>query len=102
MLEVLGRDSAVTRAQQDGPADLGRLDVLAVDAAAAAAQLNDFKVVTYDRPVTLMNALLGIDLRQGNAGSDWSRVGAAATPRLWYLAPNCDLAAILSMAGANP
>jgi protease-4 len=71
----------------------------AVKAASQSAGLGDnYKAVVYDKPPSLFSAFLQTEARQ-SAAVDPSRLAAAAAPRLWYLAPHSELAAILSALG---
>src|SRR5262245_27722976 len=64
--------------------------------AAALANLTDYEVVTYERPVTLLS-LLGGDMKQPHP--DFAKFASAAGPRLWYLAPNSEFAGMLAIMG---
>lgn len=70
----------------------------AVEAAAQAAGLtDDYKVITYEKPLSLVNILSGdapSELRL-----DLGRLTEAAVPRLWYLAPQSEVAGLLQAAG---
>ena len=77
---------------------IGYLEDAATEAAKLAS-LTKYKVVTYERPVTLMGLLGGS--AKANAGPDWSKVAAAAGPRLWYLAPNAELSGVLAALGKD-
>jgi protease-4 len=70
----------------------------AVAEAAKRANLKDYRAVKYERPPTLMDVLMK---GQSSSGTklDASRLAEAATPRLWYLAPQSELAGILSSLG---
>jgi hypothetical protein len=65
--------------------------------AATQANLSDYQVVVYDRPVSLLN-LLGGGVKQPTP-SDYSRAADAASPRVWYLAPNSEFAGMLAIMG---
>lgn len=73
----------------------------AVQKAAALAGLSVYKVVTYDRPPSLFGSLLG-----GESGAakplDAGQLANGACPRLWFLAPQSELAGLLSAVGSNP
>jgi protease-4 len=64
----------------------------------------DYKVIEYQRPKSLVRSLLGISApgdsrpHQTPAGTalDPGRLREALTPRLWYLAPGCELAGLLA------
>jgi protease IV len=61
---------------------------------------DDYRVVTYDRPATLLGALLGVEARAVRPGLDAAGLAEGAVPRLWYLAPQSELAGILAASGA--
>jgi protease IV len=79
--------------------EIGGMDA-AVDAAAKSAGLKRFQVVAYDRPPSLLMDWLGVKTNI-NVGLDPGRIANAATPRVWYLAPQADLAGILSAMGRD-
>jgi len=63
---------------------------------------DDYEVFIYDRPIAFMNMLLG----EEKSGSHESRIdlrslSQAATPRLWYLSPQSDLAGVLAAGRAE-
>lgn len=55
-----------------------------------------YKVITYERPASLANLLLGAKADAPAAQVDASKLSSAATPRLWMLAPQSELAGFLS------
>jgi protease-4 len=63
---------------------------------------DDYHVITYDRPPGLLG-LLGIQAPQQLPGAqlDPSRLAEGATPRLWYLAPQSEMAGILAAVGGS-
>lgn len=69
----------------------------AVDAAALAAQLSKYEVVSYDRPPSFFGSMFGMQAKAMNL--DPKQLSNAATPRLWHLAPQADLAGILTGMG---
>ncbi len=74
--------------------DIGLLED-AVVAAARSAGVSEYRVVAYERPPSLLNALLG--MRAGSAGGpDLSQLATGLAPRVWYLAPQCELSGILA------
>lgn len=83
---------------------VGTLEDALAEAKALAGLDDEARVVTYDRPATLMNTLFGIDLGSPDGRLDTSRLAAGTVPRLWYLAPQCEAAGFLGAvsAGANP
>ena len=77
--------------------EIGDLDA-AVDAVAKSAGISHYQVIVYDRPPSLMFDLLGVKANV-NVGFDPKQMANGATPRLWFLAPQADLAGILSAMG---
>jgi protease-4 len=73
--------------------DIGVLED-AVVAAASAAQLGEYRVVHYKRPPSLMGLLFGV--KSPAESPDWSQLAKGLTPRLWYMAPQCELSGILA------
>ncbi len=71
----------------------------AVAAAAASAQLSKYEVVAYKKSASLLNSLLGGQDRANGSALDPQRLSKALTPRMWYLAPQADLAGILAAMG---
>jgi protease-4 len=82
--------------------ELGLIDRLgytndAVKEAARLADLGeDYQAITYDRPPSLLRAILGA---QAPAPLDADRISSAVTPRLWYLAPQHELAGMMTALG---
>ena len=74
--------------------EIGDLDS-AIDAVAASAQLSKYEVVMYDQPSSFLSSMLGMRAKQSNA-LDPQRLANGMSPRLWYLAPQADLAGILT------
>lgn len=69
----------------------------AVDAAAGKAGLTDYQVIVYERPLNALDLLFGMQANSPTpALPDWSKLSQAAYPRLWYLAPNAEMAGIWS------
>jgi protease-4 len=57
----------------------------------------DYEVFTYDRPIAFMNMLLGEERANPPENHlDLRALSKAATPRLWFLAPESDLAGLLA------
>jgi protease-4 len=71
----------------------------AVTAAAASAQISKYGVVAYKKSPSLLNSLLGGQERADGSALDPQRLSKAMTPRMWYLAPQADLAGILAAMG---
>jgi protease-4 len=63
----------------------------------------EYRVITYDRPPTLLGALLGVEAPQQLPGTqlDPNRLADGALPRLWYLAPQSEMAGVLTAIGAS-
>lgn len=88
----------------DQAKEFGLIDEIGyVEAAIAEARKltpsigDEYEVFTYDRPIAFMNMLLGEERaspkeRQLDLGS----LSQAASPRLWYLSPQSDLAGLLA------
>jgi protease-4 len=62
----------------------------AIRAAAAAAGLGSFKAVVYDRPVGLLDLVLGTQSSVPPSTADLRALSSALTPRLWYLTPSAE------------
>ena len=71
----------------------------AVAAAASSAKLGEYKVVGYERPPSLLTALLGIEAPA--AGPDLKQISAGLTPRVWYMAPQAELSGIVAASAAK-
>lgn len=72
----------------------------AVGAAAKSAGLGEYRVVGYERPPSLVDVLFGV--RANSAGGpDFSQLANGLTPRVWYLAPQCELAGLLAASAAH-
>src|SRR5262245_27731384 len=73
-------------------------DAVAEAAKKAGLASGDYRVVQYERPPSLLG-LLGANTPQppsSLSNLDVARLAAAAGPRVWYLAPNCELAGLLA------
>lgn len=77
---------------------IGYLDD-AIQVAKDTAKLTTYEVVTYERPMTLAR-ILGLDSDE-SAKLDMSRLANLATPRLWYLTPQGELAGFLTAASSR-
>jgi protease-4 len=66
-------------------------------AAELAGLLGEYKVVGYERPPTLSSLLFGAQSKPLDA----AKLAEGAAPRLWYLAPQAELAGILTAIGRN-
>ena len=74
--------------------DIGLLED-AVAAVAQAAGLSEYRVVAYERPPSLLNTLLGLRAHSAES-TNLSQLAAGLTPRVWYLAPQCELSGIVA------
>jgi protease-4 len=72
----------------------------AVAAAARSAGLSEYQVVAYERPASLLNAVLGMRAHSAE-GPDLSQLATGIAPRVWYLAPQCELSGILTASGSR-
>jgi protease IV len=61
-----------------------------IRAAAKDAGLGHFRAVTYERPQGVLDLLMAGQARQSAEAQAMRNVGAALTPRLWYLAPSAN------------
>jgi protease-4 len=68
----------------------------AVTAAADLAGLGQYRVITYDRPPSLLTTLLGV--KAPDTGLSLNKLADGLTPRLWYMAPQCELGGIIAIA----
>ena len=79
---------------------IGTLQDAVKEAHDLAGMGTDFKAVEYEKPKSLSEMLLGV--RQNPAGGlntpllDPARLRNGLTPRMWYLAPGCEIAGILA------
>jgi protease-4 len=86
----------------DKAKELGLIDQIgylddAIQAAKGLAGLTDYKAVKYEKPPLLTELILGTKTPAApGALFDPGRLQSAVTPRLWYLAPGCDLAGVLA------
>lgn len=69
----------------------------AVTAAASLAGLSEYRVITYDRPPSLLTTLLGVNVPDGG-GIDMGKLANSLTPRLWYMTPQSELGGIIAIA----
>jgi protease-4 len=79
--------------------DFGLLED-AVTAAAASANVSEYRVVTFKRPPTLLGALFGIKSQPGNV-PDLQHLANGLTPRIWYMAPGSELSGIIAASGGK-
>lgn len=72
----------------------------AVAAAAKSAGLGDYRVIAYERPASLLN--LFMESRANSAGEpDLTQLAAGLTPRVWYLAPQCEFTGMLAASASR-
>jgi protease-4 len=76
--------------------DIGYLDD-ATKKSATLANLSDYRVIVYERPVSLLS-LLGGGIKQPTP-REFARAAEAAGPKIWYLAPNSEFAGMLAIMG---
>jgi protease IV len=71
----------------------------AIEEAARLANLTDYQAITYARPATLLGALLGAREEKPPVQVDADHLANVAAPRLWYLAPQHEMAGLLTVLG---
>jgi protease-4 len=78
--------------------EIGTLEAAIKDAHDRAGLGEDYRVVQYDKRPTAFETLLGAKAPSPNTGAllDSGKLSKAMTPRLWFLAPGCDVAGILA------
>ena len=83
--------------------EIGYLDAAIKKTRALANQKSqltgDYKVITYERPQTLASMLFGVKQEEPKMKLDGANLAAAATPRLWFLMPQSEMAGIVSILG---
>ncbi|WP_020471836.1 S49 family peptidase [Zavarzinella formosa] len=92
-----GGTYTAAEAQRVGLVDAVGLLEDVVTAVASSAGVSEYRVVTYERPPSLLNTLLGI--RTATPGFDAKSLSAGLTPRLWYMAPGAELGGIIAVSG---
>jgi protease-4 len=75
---------------------IGNLDDAVAEARKLAKLPEDAKVIQYEKQKGLAELLLGSKVTPGTLGLDLSQLKQAAMPRLWFLAPGSEFAALLS------
>jgi protease-4 len=75
--------------------EIGSLEK-AVEFVAKSADVSKYQVIAYERPTALFHLLFGSQAKAPSSALDPQRLAQGATPRLWYLAPQADLAGILA------
>jgi protease-4 len=78
---------------------IGYLEEAVKEAAQVAGLGEKYNVVSYDKPLSLAELLFGVKSPEPALKLDAAMLGSAATPRLWYMAPQSELAGILSAMG---
>jgi protease IV len=77
--------------------EIGYQETAIAEAKKLAGLGDDYEVFTYDRPIAIMNMLLGEEKTDRHESRlDLRSLSQAATPRLWYLSPQSDLAGLLA------
>jgi protease IV len=76
--------------------DIGLLED-AVAATASSAGVSDYRVIAYQRPPTLLTALLGI--REPATQPSVQQISEGLRPRIWYLAPGSEVSGIVAATG---
>jgi protease-4 len=71
----------------------------AIRLAAEAAGLSRYRGVVYDRQKSLVEQVLGVDLRQPPAPLGIQSIAPAMSPRVWYLTPGHETAATMTALG---
>ena len=90
------------RAQQYGLIDqIGYLDDAISEARKLAGLGESYTVVSYEKPRTLWQTLLGVKESAPAVQLDWGRLAEGTLPRLWYLAPQTDLSAFFTAIGRS-
>jgi protease-4 len=90
------------QAKQYGLIDqIGYLDDAIKEAKKLAGLGESYEVISYDRPHSFASLFLGDEVRQSSKGLDFQGLSRAATPRLWFLAPQSDLAGLLATGRAE-
>lgn len=74
---------------------IGDLETAIEEAAKAAGVADDYRAVSYQKPLTLID-LFGVRQNQPAQGlAELAQLAQLATPRLWYLAPQFEFAGVL-------
>jgi protease-4 len=74
---------------------IGYLDDAIGEAHKLAKLGGDYRVITYEKPFTLLG-ILGAKTPPPESSVDLKNLATGAMPRLWYLAPQSDLAGLLA------
>jgi protease IV len=78
---------------------IGYLEDAVKEASKTAGLGDNYRAFVYEKPQTLLGALLQTQSAQPGSQVDFNKLAASAAPRLWYLAPQSDLAPILTAFG---
>jgi protease-4 len=91
------------RAREFGLVDkIGYLDDAIEEARNLAKLGEDYRAITYEKPFRLTDVLLNRFTAEAGPPLDASRVARAASPRLWYLTPQSEIAGLLSASERLP
>jgi protease-4 len=72
----------------------------AIKEAAQTAGLGEkYETISYDKPIALLDLLGGIKAPDAPLGLDPAKLGSVLTPRLWFMAPQAELAGIFGAIG---
>jgi protease-4 len=103
----------VTRYRADGgiftppqAKELGLIDDVAtlptaVRIAAETVGLTRYQGVVYDRQKSLVEQVLGVDIRQSSAPITVDSLVSATVPRVWFLTPGHEMAAVVTSVGTE-
>ena len=69
----------------------------AVAALANSAGISEYRVITYERPPSLLTSLLGIDAKVPSIDSQ--HLSASLSPRLWHMTPGSEVGGLIAIAG---
>jgi protease-4 len=82
--------------------DIGYLDDALAEARKQAGLGTNVRVITYEKPLTLLTLLTGADASQPGVKLDLNQLAHGAMPRLWYLAPQSGLSGFLAAGAVEP
>jgi protease-4 len=78
---------------------IGYLEDSIKDVATKAGLGENYRAIHYEKPRTVADVLFGVESSQQGGPFDLAKLASVVTPRLWFLAPQSELAGILSAAG---
>jgi protease IV len=81
--------------------DIGYLDDAVAEARKLAGMGSNVRVITYDKPLTLITLLTGTEASQPGLNLDLNQFANSAMPRVWYLAPQSGLSGFLAAGAAG-